>query len=203
MDTLFDNDVQTRSATRRRMAVGVVLALLLTSAVLGGYLYLRSRHAKAELEKQLAANPPAKPVPSPLVQVTQDEPKLKGSNAAISGVVKNISNSKLSGLTLELELTRRSDGGTERKSVAPKPVDLAPGEEGAYNLTIPREFRSLKVAAVRSSNSPGELAFHTVSGARRPLEGPPATKIIIENRNTSRGKGEEFINTPDNPSKVP
>jgi hypothetical protein len=185
------------------MAVGIVLALLLTSAVLGGYLYLRSRHAKAELEKQLAANPPAKPVPSPQVQVTQDEPRLKGSNAAVTGVIKNISNSKLSGLSLELELTRRSDGGTERKSISPKPVDLAPGEEGSYSLTVAREFRSLKVAAVRSSSSPDELAFHAVTGARRPLEGPPATKVIIENRNTSRGKGEEFINTPDNPSKVP
>ncbi|PYS47867.1 MAG: hypothetical protein DMF68_14880 [Acidobacteria bacterium] len=48
-----------------------------------------------------------------------------------------------------------------------------------------------------------EVGFKPAQGAKRPVEHPPETKTIIVDRPSSPKQGEEFINTPDNPSKVP
>jgi hypothetical protein len=203
MDTIFDEESSSRQPSRWTIAVAVLAALLLTASVTGGYFYLRKRHAEAEALKLRAANPPAEPAPSPKVEAVEDEAKIKGANALIAGTIKNISPDRIVGLSLEFALTKRSGGETETKTVPLTPSDLDPGAQGTYSFTLSRDYRSVKLVHVRSADGKSDLPFRQVTGARRPLEGPPATKIIIVPRPSNRSGGEEFINTPDNPSRVP
>jgi len=202
MGLLFDES-ETDSGEKSRTAVAVVLALVFTGGVLGGYLYLRKIHAERELQKQAALTPPPKPVPSPQMEITEDEPRIKGTNAQVSGRVKNISSTRFEGINIDFALTKRDDGSLEGKKVEVTPANLNPGEEGQFSFTVSRDYKAVKVSSVRAGNATQEIAFKSVQGSKRPFEGPPETKTVIVKRpNTGSGK-DDFINTPDNPSKVP
>ena len=201
MDTIFEEPAAARSNSGRNTAIAVIAALILTGTVLGGYLYLQKKHQDAETQKQLAANPPVIAPPKPLVQVTQDEARIKGSSALVNGSVQNISDQSYSNVQVEFELTRRSDGGLETRQVPLVQSALSPGQVSPYSTTLSKEYRTLRVSRVVADGGKVELPFHAVVGSKRPLEGPPATKNIVVNRVT-HPKGEEFINTADNPAKV-
>ncbi|HEX8493290.1 MAG TPA: hypothetical protein VF658_10650 [Pyrinomonadaceae bacterium] len=139
-------------------------------------------------------------------QIFEDEAIIKGSQAVVGGKVRNISREPLNDLSLELELKRRSDNSTEIRKVALQPNHLAPGEEGKYSITIARhEFSGAQVKHLKSAVRSTLIVFKTAPGARRPRELPPEppTRTIITERPSPRPTGEEFINTPDTPTKVP
>ena len=202
MDTIFEDPTASRSNGKRNTAIAIACALVLTGTVLGGYLYLQKRHQEAEIQKQLSANPPTVPAPIPVVQVTQDEARIKGSSAVINGTVQNISKETFTHIQVEFELTRRSDGTVETRLIPLAQSDLSPGQQSSYSVTLSKEYKSLKVSRVLAADGKADLPFHAVPGAKRPLEGPPPTKKVILSRRM-RAKGEEFINTPDNPSRIP
>src|SRR6266550_1620356 len=106
----------------RRLLVGVLCALILTGAVLGGYLYLRKRHdrqlaAAVEIEDKKQA---------PKVEVFVDDATLNGKTSVLSGTLHNISNETLHNVAVELQLRRRSGGGIETRAVTPDPKDIPP-----------------------------------------------------------------------------
>lgn len=179
------------------------LALLFTACVLAGYVYFRNRHARQNLiipeeTKAALANIPKGP---PKAHILVDEPLLKGDQTIIGGSVNNISNETLWGLAVELELKRRSDGTIERMNVALNPAQLEPQAEGRYSLKVPAQtFGSVKLVALRGGSDSGLISFTTGLGQKRPLERLEPKVIIVPRK--SSGKGG-FLNSPDNPARVP
>ncbi|MBV9211087.1 MAG: hypothetical protein JOZ52_10685 [Acidobacteria bacterium] len=198
----LESDERGSSTTR---GIAILCALGLTAALTMGYLVLRKRHAeKVRAEEQAAAVQEAKPAPAPLLQLFVDDAMIKGSQAVLGGTLLNISGGKLTDLSVELELKRRKDGSSETRMLSIEPRDLDPQEQGRYALTVPSgDYRETRVIHIRSGASPNEIAFKMLPGAQRPPEKPRETKVNIVKPTPKRGKGEEFINTPDTPVKIP
>src|SRR5215813_225288 len=113
----------------KRTLLAVVCALAVTAVLFAGFVVLRKYH-----EAQVRANtPPPVPTPTPkgpaLAHVVVDEPTLERDMTTVGGVVKNVSNQPLSGLTVMLEFRRRKDGKTEQTVLRVTPEDLDPQEE--------------------------------------------------------------------------
>jgi hypothetical protein len=189
------------SAASSKLVAGAC-ALLVATLLLGGYFYLRNRHAK----QNAATLPPSTSTTSAVTKgpaklhVLVDEPLLKDGATLIGGTVKNISNEELAGLSVDLELWRRRDGSSEIKTASIEPATLGPNEEGRYAIKLPaQEYATVRLSGFRSSDV-GLLAYTSAPGQKRPLEKTESKTVIIQR---PAGRGEEFINTPDNPGRVP
>jgi hypothetical protein len=183
--------------------IAILFAIALTAALLIGYMALRRRHAERLRSEEAAQNPPVKPALPTKVQLFVDDAMIKGSQVVIGGLLYNVSQENLSNLEVELELKRRKDGRSEKRTLTVDPRDLAPNEQGRYALSVPSgEYRESRVVNIRSGSRLEEVGFKSVPGAQRPPERTPSGKTIIV-KNPSRGKEEEFINTPDSPQSVP
>jgi hypothetical protein len=195
-----------RGRSRAFKIVSIIAALSLTAALLLGFLYWRKRHEEQAGIEQAAKAKAVRPAAlQTKVQVYMDEAVRKGPQALIGGTVHNISNEKLSNLSLEIELSHRKDPGTEVRTLEVEPRDLAPDEKGRYSLTLTGDYRSFKLLHVKSGPASEAIGFKPAPGAPRPAEqAPQTTKTVIVNRPSAPKKGEEeFINTPDNPSRIP
>lgn len=191
--------------SRMVKVVSIVVALGLTAALLGGYLLWRKFH-----EEQTAAAPPptqTKPTRSsrPVkVQVLMDEAIRKGPQALITGSVRNISNEHLSNLAVEVELTRPNGAESEVRVLGIEPKDLDPGQEGRYSVTLTGDYLSIKLLRTLAGPQGEDVGFKAARGASRPRERPPeTTRTIIVNRPAAPRKGEEYINTPETPARIP
>jgi hypothetical protein len=183
------------------MAIAVLAALVVTVSLFAGYMLLRKRHA----EQVKAETPPetVKPAPSPVIQVFVDDAMLKGSETLLGGTLLNISPDNLTDLSVELELKRRKDGTSEVRTVSVAPKDLTPEQQGRYALQVfSRDYSGARFLRIKSGSQSTEVPFKTVPGAQRPPERIPQ-KTVIVNRPSPRPKDGGFINTPDNPTKVP
>lgn len=196
------------SEQKRRAVAFKVAAFCLLFAVIiatGYFLFFRQdAENPASPERRTQETPTAI---STEAQVFEDEAIIKDSKAVIGGTVRNISGEKLTDLSLEVELKRRADGTFETRTVAIEPDDLAPGQEGKFSLTLPRqEFSGTQIKRLKSAARASLIVFKSSPGAPRPKEPPPEpptrTTVTIE-RPSTRSKGEEFINTPDTPTRVP
>jgi hypothetical protein len=182
----------------------VACALAVAAALLAGYRLLRARQLAGVRAAQQTEQ--ASKIPAPLeAQIFEDEARLKGSQAVISGTIRNISERRLEGLSLEMELKRRDNPqAAERRKIDVAPADLAPGEEGRYLLSLPSsEWSGARVLSLNSVGRAEAIAFKSAVGARRPPERLPqgSPKVIVVPR--PKPKGEEFLNTPDDPIRVP
>jgi len=183
----------------QRLLVGMLCAVLLTGAVFGGYIYLRKRH-----ERQVAAAVALETTKKakPKVEVFVDEATINGKNTLLGGTVHNISNESLRNLAVELQLRRRTGGGVEARTVTPEATDLAPDGTTRYRLELlAADYVSATFSHVLAGDNGTQVAFRAFPGAARPPMEPPAPRTIIVSRPAP--KGEEFINGPDNPGKVP
>lgn len=190
---------------RRPVVAFLAIAVVLIVAILVGSYFLFFRQTQPTLAGQQPPQNQAPTATSTEVQIFEDEPVVKDSQAVVSGTVRNISRSPLTGLSLEFELKRRNGGNTEERQVLVVPNDLAPGAEGKYTFNIARqEFSETQIKHLKSTARTAFIPFKTAMGARRPKELPPQqqTRTIIIQRPSTRSKGEEFINTPDTPIKV-
>ena len=171
---------------------------------LSGCRFANSSASKSPTEPP-HTSPPRDEIESFEARVLEDEAMLKGSQAIIGGVVQNTSARKLEALKVELELKRRRDDSSETRVVELRPQNLAPGEQGRYAITLAsREWVAARVARLLDANN-AAISFKSSPGAKRPLERIGDGKIVVEpvpRSKTTRG-AEEFINTPDNPSKIP
>jgi uncharacterized protein YneF (UPF0154 family) len=184
--------------------VSIIIALAITAGLLVGYLIWRKLHEEKIAAEQQSPTKPVRPALPQKVQVFMDESVRKGSDAIISGTLHNISTENLSNLVVEVELTHHKDAGTEVRSIEVEPKDLGPDQDGRYSLTLTGDYRSIKLLRLKSGPRAEEIGFKTAPGAKRPIErAPETTRTIIINRPTAPKQGEEFINTPDNPARVP
>ena len=199
----IDSDLlhEEKGSTGRKLLAGL-LALVFTGAVLAGYLYFRNRHTRQSLS---ASQPRAAATTAPKgpakAHILVDDALLKGGQTIIGGTVKNISQETLSGLAVDLELKRRTGGTAERMTVTLTPPQLEPNQEANYSLKVPaKDFSGVRLLSLTSMPNATQLAFTTAPGQKRPLE-KIEPKIVVVPRPPSRGG--EFLNSPDNPARVP
>jgi hypothetical protein len=186
----------------KRLLIGVLLALLLTGAILGGFFYLRQQH-EARVANVVAAETKTKSVPPPQVEIFVDDAMPKDKQTLLSGTVHNISNAPLRQVSVRLELRRRTGNGLDSKILPLDPANLEPDGKARYSLSIAAsEYSTARITGILAGSDHSEIPFKTVPGAQRPPEPPPTAKTIIVNPPRRRGQGEEFINTPDNPGRI-
>jgi len=173
-------------------------AVLVTALVFGGYTLLRKRHANSLASSQPAATAEAKP---PKALIIIDEALLQGGKTTIGGIVRNTSSEKLEGLAVELELRRRKDAVIETRSIPLAPASLESQEEGRYLLELKaQDYSSAKLVALKAGSNALPLPYATAQGQKRPLERLEPKTIIVGRPSGKRG---EFLNSPDNPARVP
>ena len=189
-----------RESSKRKL-LAVVCAVAVTAILLVGYGYIRKYHA----QKVIAENTPPPVVETgpkgpPLAHVIIDEPTLEKGMTTIGGVVKNISKQDLSGLSVVIELRRRKDSGVEESVLPVTPAQLQPDEEGSYSLKVSaQEFASIRLAGLKADPQSSLIAYHSSQGKKRTPERLEPRTIVVKRA----GKPGEFINTPDNPARVP
>lgn len=208
--SISDEFAETDETTAKRgrssliKIISILMAVAVTAALLIGFLVWRKRHEESVgVAPQQAQSKPARVVLPAKVQVYMDEAVRKGPQALISGTVHNISGENLSNLYVEMELSHRKDAGTEVRSMEVEPKELAPDQKGRYQLTLTGDYRSIKLLRIKSGPDSNEIGFKTAPGTPRPVERPPEPKTIIVTRPSSPKQGEEFINTPDDPARIP
>lgn len=189
----------------RRLIVGMLCALLLTGSVCGGYLYLRKRHerqvaatvAAEQIEKDKGKKEKAK------VEVAVDEARTEGKKSILGGTIHNISSETLHNIAVELQLRRRIGGATEARIVIPESSELAPDATTHYRVELPaQDYGTATFSRVVTSDTHLAIAYRAMPGAARPPLPPvPAGKVVVVPRPAP--KEGEFLNTEQNPSKVP
>ncbi|HSP62762.1 MAG TPA: hypothetical protein VLQ90_07265 [Pyrinomonadaceae bacterium] len=183
----------------RRLLVGILCALLLTGALFGGYMFLRKRH-----ERQLAAAAEATRTKAlaPRVEVFVDDPTMDGKKTLLGGTLHNISGEVLRNLSVELELRQRKGGGLETRTITPEQTELAPDAKARYGVELQfSDYSSARLVRIVGGDNHAQVPFKALPGTPRPPMESPSAKTVIVNRPGSRG--EEFINTPNTPGRVP
>ena len=188
--------------SNRRKLLGVVCAVAVTAVLLVGYGYIRKYHAQRVLENN---TPPPVAVDSgpkgpALAHVVVDEPTISKGETTIGGMVKNISKQELSGLHVVLELRRRKDGGLEEALLPVTPRQLQPEQEGVYSMRAPsQDFASIRLAGLKTEPQSALIAYSSSQGKKRPPERFEPRVVVVKRA----GKPGEFLNSPDNPGRVP
>jgi hypothetical protein len=189
-----------RDSTKRKL-LAVVCAVGISAVLLVGYGYIRKYNA----EKVLANNTPPPvletgPKGPPLAHVVVDEPTLEKGMTTIGGVVKNISKQDLSNLSVVIELRRRKDSGVEENLLHVTPAQLQPDQEGSYSLKVSaQEYASIRLAGLKADPQSSLIAYNSSQGKKRTPERLEPKTIVVKRA----GKPGEFINSPDNPVRVP
>jgi len=194
--------VNDEGGARSRTLLAALCALLIAALLIGGYLFLRKRHAQQTLlaikEEQ---GPPVEPKGPPKAQILMDEAVLKGDQTLVAGTVRNISNEQLASLTIDLELIRRKGSTTDKTSIQVQPSQLAPQEEGRYSLPLrSADYISVKLVALRSGANATALVYTSAPGQKRPVEKTESKTIVVKRPSTGK---DGFLNTPDTPGRVP
>ena len=182
----------------KRKLLAVVCAVGITAVLLVGYGYIRKYHT----QKFIAENtpPPVAEKGPALAHIVVDEPTLEKGMTTIGGVVRNISKQELSGLSVVLELRRRKDSGLEQTALPVTPTQLQPEQEGSYSLKVSaQEFASIRLAGLKTDSLPDLVAYTSAQGKKRTPERIEPRTIVVKRS----GKPGEFINSPDNPGRIP
>ena len=186
-----------RDSSKRKL-LAIVCAVGISAVLLAGYGYIRKYHA----QKVIAENtpPPAAEKKVPLAHVVVDEPTLEKGMTTIGGVVKNISKQDLSNLSVVIELRRRKDSGVEENLLHVTPAQLQPEQEGSYSLKVSaQDYASIRLAGLKADPQSSLIAYNSSQGKKRTPERLEPRTIVVKRS----GKPGEFINTPDNPARVP
>jgi hypothetical protein len=182
--------------------VAATAALVVTALVFSGYALLRKRHAQEAASSSLSMQPATEPRQPPKALILVDEALPKGGVTIIGGTVKNTSAEKLEGLSVEIELKRRKDGVAEKQLLALQPDLLDPQQEGRYSLQLKaQDYGSARLVALKAGPNLVPLPYTTAQGQKRPPERLESKTITIGKPSPS--KRGEFLNSPDNPSRVP
>ncbi len=79
---------------------------------------------------------------------------------------------------------------------------MAPDAKARYTVDLQvADYSSARLVRIVSGDNRAEVPFKARPGQPRPLMEAPGSKTVIVNRPAPRG--EEFINTPNNPGRVP
>lgn len=202
LETASSHATPDDESSQGRVFVAAICAVLIASTLVAGYLYLRKRHARQVMLAAQAEQPRAvEPKGPPKVQIFVDEAILKGDQTLIGGTVKNISNESLDSLSVDLELIRRKGTQTQRASAQVLPSRIAPQGEGRYALSLASaEYGSVKLLGLKEGLNSSSVVYVSAPGQKRPVEKTEAKTIIVKRPSTPNNG---FLNTPDNPSRVP
>ena len=86
--------------------------------------------------------------------------------------------------------------------VAPEQAELSPDASARYSVALPAsDYSSARLFRVMAGEDRRDIPFKALPGAARPPMPVTASRTIIVRRPAP--KGEEFINGPDNPARVP
>ena len=187
--------------SNKRKLLAVVCAVAITALLLVGYSVIRKYHA----QQVIAENTPPPVVETgpkgpPLAHVVVDEPTLVKGKTTIGGVVKNISKQDLSNVSVVLEMRRRKDGGLEETVLPVTPSQLQPEQEGSYSVTVAAQnFASIRLAGLKADPQSTLIAYSSSQGKKRTPERFEPKTIVVKRG----GKPGEFINSPDNPGRIP
>ena len=187
--------------SKKGKLLAVVCAVAVTAMLLVGYGLVRRYHA----QRVLAENTPPPvvdggPKGPALAHVVLDEPSIAKGMTTIGGVVKNISKQDLNGLSVVIELRRRKDGGLEENILPVTPAQLQPEQEGSYSVTLPAQnFASIRLAGLKADPKATLIAYSSSQGKKRTPERLEPKTIVVKRT----GKPGEFINSPDNPGRLP
>ena len=186
-----------KESTRRKL-LGVVCAVGVTAILLAGYGYMRKYHAQKVIENNTP--PPVVKKEPALAHVVVDEPTIAKGITTIGGVVKNISKQELSGIQVVIELRRRKDGGLEESLLPVSPAQLQPDQEGVYSMQAPaQDFASIRLAGLKADPQSNLIVYSSSQGKKRPPERLEPRVIVVKRA----GRPGEFLNSPDNPGRVP
>ncbi|MFN2530150.1 MAG: hypothetical protein ABR555_02515 [Pyrinomonadaceae bacterium] len=194
--------LEEQKESARRKMLGVVCAVAITAALFAGYAYMRKRHAQQTLAnaRTPAATIDSMPKGPPMANVAMDDPLLEKGMTVIGGTVTNISQQDLKSLTLSVELRRRKDGGIEETSIPVEPANLKPQQHAVYSLRVPAQnYGSIRLVGLTVNPSATLIAYSSSPGKKRPPERLQPNVVITK----PGSRGGEFINTPDNPVRVP
>ena len=190
-----------QNESKKRLLLGIVCAMAVTALLIAGYAYIRRYHAQRILAE--ATPPPVTdsgPKGPALAHVVVDEPILEKGFTVIGGAVKNISDRDLTGVSVVLELRRRKDGGLEEQELPVTPSALRPQQEGSYSLKAPaQDFASIRLTGLKVDPQSTLIAYTSAQGKKRPPERFEPRTIVVKRS----GKPGEFINSPDNPGRLP
>lgn len=189
---------QRSGSIRKAFTFQLILSCLFLAACQRSAVTRETAEAKSDKPSAVVAQAPG-------VEIFVDEARLKKPHAILGGTLKNVGTEKLENLSLEIELTRRSDGSAERREISVEPREIAPGESGKYSLKVlSDEWSGSRIIRLQTGPGLREVSFKTFPGARRPPEKTTSvTRVIQDSRPRSTSKGEEFINTPDTATSVP
>jgi hypothetical protein len=197
-DELF---VEPQRSIGPKLLAGVA-ALIVTALVFAGYTLIRKRHAQESASLMPSSSrPTAEARKPPKALVIVDEALLQGNKTILGGTVRNTSAEKLESLSVELELKRRTDGVAETQLVALEPSQLEPEQEGRYSLQLKaQDYGSARLVALKGGRNLEPLPFATAQGQKRPPERLESKTVTVGKPATKR---DGFLNTPDNPARVP
>ena len=189
-----------QESTKRKL-LAVVCAVGITAVLLVGYGYIRKYHAaKVNAENTPAPVADSGPKGPAVAHIVVDEPTLEKGVTTIGGVVRNISKQDLSGLSVVLELRRRKDGGLEQSALPVTPGQLQPDQEGSYAMKVAaQDFASIRLAGLKADPQSALIAYTSSQGKKRTPERIEPRTIVVKRG----GKPGEFINSPDNPGRIP
>lgn len=182
--------------------IAAISALAVTIAVLVGYAFLRQRHVNNAAAQPSSSQNSPEPKKSPKALILVDEATLKANKTIVGGSVKNTSTETLRQVAVELELKRRKDGSPEKRLIGLVPSQLEPAQEGRYSLElISQEYGSARLVGLKSGTDATSIAYVSGPGQKRPPERLESKTVIVDRPSTS--KHGEFLNSPDNPARVP
>jgi hypothetical protein len=190
-----------RESTKLKL-LAFVCSFAMTALLFTGYGYMRKKHAQQTLVNSAVVpaldNAPKGP---PQAHILIDDPLLSKGDTIIGGTVKNTSDHRLAGLSISMELRKRKDGSTEQTSVPVNPAQLEPQQEGTYALKLPAQiYAAIRLVGLKADPQSGLLAYTSSPGKKRPPE-RLEPKVVVVKPSSSRKGG--FLNTPDNPTRVP
>ncbi len=179
--------------------IAAIAAIVVAGLLLGGYFMLRQRHA----ENVAASMSVAEPRPEPKAHILVDDATIGGGKSTLAGTVKNTSNGTLSGLQIELELKSRKGAGAEKRLVPVEPADLQPNQEGRYSIQLAvQDYASARLIGLKSGGDLVAVPHTTGQGQKRQPERLESKTITVDKRPPG-AKRDEFLNSPDNPARVP
>lgn len=179
--------------------IAAIAAIAVAALLLGGYFILRQRHA----ETIASSIPVAEPRPEPKALILVDDATIGGGKSTLAGTIKNTSNGTLSNLQVELELKSRKGAGAEKRLVPVEPADLQPNHEGRYSIQISvQDYASARLIGLKSGADLAVVPYTTGQGQKRQPQRLESKTITVDKRPPG-AKRDEFLNSPDNPARVP
>lgn len=203
MSNSFHQELLLEPKTSTGLKVIAAIAAVAVAALLfAGYFYLRQRHAQETglVGSNTVAAPEPRQPPKAIILV--DDATIMGGKTTLGGTIRNTSNETLAALQVELELKSRKGAGTETRLVKLEPADLQPGEEGRYSIQLrAQDYASARLIALRSGDDKASVPYTTSQGQKRQPERLQSKTITVDK--PPPGKRDQFLNTPDNPARVP